>query len=112
MSKIKSKYATKNIDTNLYSEIKINPSSDSETSGVVYVPYVLSEHTEESVEEYNDFMREYHAKHKHCPKCGCTEHTSSLLGYVLYSDRKDEYKDMNRCRCTNCGDTHITHDRK
>lgn len=29
----------------------------------------------------------------------------------VFMDRKDEYKDLNRCVCSNCGDVHTTHDR-
>ena len=56
-------------------------------------------------------MNEYHEKHKHCPKCGSKGYMSTLMGYVLHMDKKDDYKDLNNCTCSDCGDHHTTHDR-
>lgn len=79
--------------------------------GYVLAPYILGEHTEESSKQYDIFMREYHSKHECCPKCGNKQHTTTLVGYILNWDKKDEYKDLNRCVCTKCGDNHSAHDR-
>ena len=37
--------------------------------GIVYLPYIMVEHTDESLKEYKKFMTEYERKHKYCPKC-------------------------------------------
>jgi transcription elongation factor Elf1 len=80
--------------------------------GYVWIPYVIAETTENKPsEEYNEFMREYELQHKCCPKCGHHECSSTLVGYILYMDKKDEYKDLNKCVCSRCGDRHTTHDR-
>ena len=62
----------------------------------IFLPYVCVEHTEESLKAYNVFMREYHKQHKYCPKCGATEHTSTLFGYVLNWNKKEEYKKRHK----------------
>jgi len=60
-------------------------------------------------EIYETFMKEYRIKHEVCPKCGTKSHISTLLGYIFNSSTPDEYKDLNRCTCSNCGDVmHIT----
>lgn len=79
--------------------------------GYVYAPYTPCEHTEESLKEYNDFMSEYNLEHKLCPKCGEESHMSTLMGYVLVHGKESEYKDLNRCTCMSCGDSHTTHER-
>lgn len=72
----------------------------------------LSEHEKfQRQYDYDRFMEEYDRNHACCPKCGSIEYMTTLVGYVLNLDKKDEYKDKNRCRCGDCGDTHITHDR-
>lgn len=77
----------------------------------VLAPFVLSEHTEESTKQYTLFMKKYHKQHKYCPKCGGEEHTTTLVGYILDWDKKEEYKDLNRSVCAKCGDKHSSHDR-
>ena len=79
--------------------------------GYIYLPYVLKNHTKESLERHNKFMREYEDKHKLCPKCGGEEHITTLIGYVLEVGKEEEYKDKNICICSICGNRHITHDR-
>lgn len=121
MKKIKTNYATKMIDGKFYGKINIEnqPIIKSLTEdeikegkqGHVLAPYILGEHTEESSKRYSEFMKEYHNQHKYCPKCDNKQHTTTLVGYILNWDKKDEYKDMNRCVCTKCGDNHSTHDR-
>lgn len=80
-------------------------------TGLVFAPYIIRQHTEESLKEYNEFMSTYNKLHECCPKCGGKGHTSTLMGYALDSENKEGYKDKNSCCCSNCGDTHITHDR-
>jgi len=123
MKKIKTNYSKKMIDSSKYSIINIKDSSttnikDSSTTeeemknkGCVFMPYVLREHTEESLKQYKDFMKTYSKQHKYCPKCGSTEHISTLVGYPLIWDKKEEYKNLNICKCTKCGDKHSRHDR-
>ena len=68
----------------------------------------------EICQDYINFIdndEEYHKQHKYCPKCGGEQHTTTHVGYVLNWDKKDEYKDLNRCVCTKCGDNHSAHDR-
>ena len=78
--------------------------------GCIYVPYVSVSVTESS-DEYNKFMEEYRKLHALCPVCGSKNHSTTLVGYVLNMDKKDEYKDKNRCTCSDCKDVHIAHDR-
>lgn len=79
--------------------------------GYVYAPYVIRQHTEESLKEYDEFMSIYNKLHEYCPKCGGKDHISTLMGYALNLENKEEYKDENSCVCSNCGNIHITHDR-
>lgn len=71
---------------------------------------MVKEFNEQSVEN-DDFKKEYNEKHKLCPKCGAIQHSSTLVAYILYSDKKEEYKDLNACVCSECGDKHTAHDR-
>ena len=52
--------------------------------------FKISSFISEKVKEYNEFMTEYHNKHKYCPKCNSTEHTTTLVGYILNSDNKSQ----------------------
>lgn len=61
--------------------------------------------------EYTDFMKSYHDNHRYCPDCNSDKFKTTLFGYILNLDKKDEYKDLNKCICLNCGSTHILHDR-
>jgi hypothetical protein len=61
--------------------------------------------------DYDEFMKMYNKEHKVCPKCGSNKHTSTLMGYIFDNSKPDEYKDLNRCQCTNCGDQHTCHER-
>ena len=66
------------VNSKYYSKIKIEPSNELKESsesidgnpGYIYVPYIIGEHTEESLKEYNDFMETYKNEHKLCPNCG------------------------------------------
>jgi hypothetical protein len=79
--------------------------------GIIYVPYILTEHTDKSLNSYNDFKDNYNRQRLNCPVCGHTTYTSTLMGYTLNWDDKDNYMDLNRCVCTNCGDNHTFHER-
>jgi hypothetical protein len=121
MKEIKTDYLNKMVDDKFYEKIKVENVSNIKyltedefkdgKQGYVLAPYIMGEHTEESLKEYNEFMDEYHKQHECCPKCGATEHALTYVGYVLNWDKKDEYKDMNRCECMKCGDKHSAHDR-
>lgn len=54
-------------------------------------------------------LKEYSMKHRLCPICKSEKYSTTLVGYV-YNPVK-EYKDLNSCVCSNCGDRHTTHDR-
>jgi len=77
----------------------------------IFSPYIHIKHTDESLKEYNEFIKEYHKLHECCPKCGGIEHTSTLFCYVLDLNNKHNYKDMNICECKKCGDKHYVHNR-
>lgn len=80
--------------------------------GYVYAPYVMAQTVSPIPDsEYDIFIKEYNEKHKYCPKCGELNYSTTLIDYVMNRDRPYEYKDMNRCKCSKCGDSHITHDR-
>jgi O-acetyl-ADP-ribose deacetylase (regulator of RNase III) len=53
----------------------------------------------------------YRKAHECCPKCGETSHWSTLAGYIMDSDNKEAYKDLNNCECSKCGDNHTCHER-
>ena len=77
----------------------------------IYAPYILGEHSKKSSKEYDKFMKQYDLEHKCCPKCGSEKHVTTLVGYPLDMDKKEEYKDLNSCVCSVCGDKHSIHDR-
>lgn len=62
-------------------------------------------------DEYEKFMMDYNKQHKLCPKCKSDSYSSTCVGYPFYHDDKEGYKDLNRCKCIKCGDTHIRHER-
>jgi hypothetical protein len=62
-------------------------------------------------DERYSFRKEYALKHECCPKCGYDYCMTTLIGYILDLDHKDEYKDRNLCTCNKCEDKHIMHDR-
>lgn len=59
----------------------------------------------------NNFMNQYRKDHALCPKCKSSTHSSTLAGFIFYADKADEYKDLNNCVCSRCGDRHTTHER-
>jgi len=82
-----------------------------EKSRYIYAPYVCVTSTDGPSKEYTDFMSQYNKDHEVCPKCGTKEHTTTLMGYILDMDNKEKYKDLNNCKCSNCGDVHTCHER-
>jgi phenolic acid decarboxylase len=108
----------KEINVDYYKKIRFegafltNDEDKDSEQGIIYVPWVIKDHTEESLKEYNDFMEVYHEQHKFCPNCGCEGNYSfTLMGYMLNMDKKDEYKDLNICNCQKCKNTHTFHER-
>lgn len=71
---------------------------------------VVKDLNEQSVKSDN-FKKEYYLNHKFCPKCGNEGHSTTLVGYILDMDKKEEYKDLNNCVCSKCGDIHTAHER-
>lgn len=60
---------------------------------------------------YHEFMDWYDNEHRYCPVCGAESYWTTLVGYSLIRGREEEYMDLNRCECNNCGDSHTYHDR-
>lgn len=89
----------------------------SKESGVIfanYTPVIESNGIEflmQERREYKKVLKEYHLNHALCPKCGAKGHSTTYMGYIINTAKKDEYKDLNRCVCSECGDVHTTHDR-
>ena len=83
-------------------------------TGLVNMPYqmVMKQPGERdaSDNEYDAFMDQYKIDHAVCPKCGSNQQRTSLIGYVFNRDKKEEYRDRNRCTCMDCGSIHIKHD--
>jgi len=119
--KIKSRYSNKMVSPKGYSTLKIEGDGapkqitqeefENGDRGYLLVPYIMKEHTDESLSDYKKFMSEYHKQHECCPKCGNIPHSTTLVGYVLHSDRREDYKDLNKCMCLVCGDHHTAHER-
>lgn len=111
---MKEEYKNKMIDKSRYSIVDINDikltEEEIKDNNYVFLPYICVEYSDNS-KQYDEFMEEYYKQHECCPKCGQEEHSSTLVGYVFDHNKKDEYKDMNRCECMNCGDNHSIHDR-
>lgn len=84
--------------------------------GITYEQYsdeldVIVEKLNSQNIEHDAFLKEYSEKHKCCPKCGSERYMTTLAGYILDYDKKEEYKDLNTCTCIKCGDTHSKHAR-
>lgn len=103
----------KKLDKSRYSVVDCKQLTAKEIKDKDYVlsPYICVDHNEETLSRYDKFMTEYNENHKYCPKCGATEYTSTLSGYILNWDKKEDYKDMNICKCMKCVYKHTTHDR-
>jgi hypothetical protein len=95
------------MDENHYSNLKVNKKfySKLKITGKNVIP------TEEPSKKYKEFVNEYHKKHKCCPKCGGENHTTTLMGFTLIVGKEEEYKDLNKCQCSDCGNIHTVHDR-
>lgn len=57
------------------------------------------------------FRKEYHKQHRLCPRCGSDKYSTTLVGYPLVAGEEENYKDLNDCKCLDCGDKHTAHDR-
>lgn len=77
--------------------------------GIIYVPWTIQERTEPNV-EYDKFMKQYNKDHKVCPQCGSTHYSMTFVGYPLYMNNKEAYKDENSVECVKCGFKGIAHD--
>lgn len=66
---------------------------------------------QESMTEAEVFRKEYRRLHAACPKCGEASCISTLAGYILDWNKKEEYKDLNTCTCPKCNDVHTRHER-
>lgn len=64
-----------------------------------------------SMSQYREFKDRYREDHAACPRCGATAHSSTYVNYILSLEKADEYKDLNDCICSDCGDRHTTHER-
>lgn len=62
-------------------------------------------------DEMNAFFDQYSKNHRYCPVCGGEECETTLAGYPLDLAHKDQYKDLNKARCSACGNVHTVHDR-
>ena len=82
-----------------------------EKLGYIWAPYISVPVSDEKSSEYDEFMKEYEKLHKFCPKCGGENYSVTFVGYPLDLKKKDKYKDLNTCVCSECGDKHIVHDR-
>jgi hypothetical protein len=63
------------------------------------------------LDEYDKFMMDYRRDHKYCPQCGSEKYVVTLVDYILDFNKKEEYKDLNKCVCQECNDVHIMHER-
>ncbi len=74
--------------------------------------YIAAIRADVERKKYKDFMEEYNRLHAACPKCGATAHSSTYAGYIVNMADTESYKDENSCMCSECGDRHITHERR
>jgi hypothetical protein len=65
----------------------------------------------QSEQKYTSFMNQYRKDHALCPKCKNSCHYSTLVSFAYNTDKPEEYKDLNKCVCSKCGDKHIGHER-
>jgi DNA-directed RNA polymerase subunit M/transcription elongation factor TFIIS len=83
--------------------------NDDITPGIIYAPFVLQTRTEPNP-DYDKFMKKYHRDHSRCPNCGSNKMKTTLMGYPLHMDRKEDYKDLNSVSCEKCGYRGKRHD--
>jgi hypothetical protein len=118
IKKITFRYTLKKVNPEFYETIEIKKMNVAEVSiekeyiesAYIYLPYT-SLCVDKPSKEYKKFMRKYSKAHKVCPKCGSKMHSTTLVGYAFYSEKKEEYKDLNDCVCSKCGDKHTAHER-
>ena len=79
--------------------------------GYVFAPFICTEHTEESLKEYDEFMKKYRKEHELCPVCGGKAHSTTLMAYAYNHDKPDDYRDLNICQCCCCSNKHTNHAR-
>ena len=118
------------LDNNMYRKIKFSDltadtnevlvgykGEGSDKVGIIYADYLPViggdefEFLMEGRIECKNFLKEYKINHAKCPKCGAESHSTTYVGYILHMDKKDEYKDLNKCVFSECGNVHTTHDR-
>ena len=90
--------------------------------GFIYAPFIpvepchliTNETTQEEIRSWDpeayDFRENYAKQHRVCPKCGSRNFSTTLVGYPLYKDHMETYKDLNRIECYNCGWKGVRHD--
>ncbi len=62
--------------------------------------------------ERDEFLENYENDHLVCPNCGeIDNYRSTLVGYILHMDDKENYKNLNKCTCMKCNDVHTKHER-
>jgi len=122
MKKRKSRYKLTEINPKFYEKINTENLGEHKAltqeefeggmQGIIYAPYILitTEDCKPS-KEYTKFMKQYKKNHEVCPKCGSKSHSTTLVDYVFYADKKEDYKDLNLCICSDCGDRHTMHER-
>ena len=111
---IKTKYSKKIVNSNYYGTINVSGSTDDTLSaGTIFVPYIMETTKPDASpsDVYTEFMKMYALEHRYCPKCGSDSYSTTLMGYPLVQGEEQNYKDLNNCGCTNCGDVHTTHER-
>lgn len=75
-------------------------------NNIIYGNYIPFIHEKGSKEE---LFHRYYSSHKKCPKCGGTNISQTLMGFVMDANNYDAFKDENKCNCK-CGWTGIVHD--
>lgn len=109
------RYSNKKINPKFYGKIQISnlklDQTPGDQPGYILAPFKLVDHTLETLNHYRALMDQYREQHKYCPKCGHDSHTTTLMAYILNTDKPENYKDLNKCVCSKCGDIHTTHDR-
>lgn len=116
---MKDKYSSKKINGEYYGKTNIsslqNLAQKNEDGslgpGYVLAPFIAIESSKERSKEYDEFMKKYHENHSLCPNCKSNSYSTTLVGYILDWNNKEDYKDLNNCRCVNCNDVHTMHER-
>ena len=116
MKELKSRYSLNKVNEKYYETLKITGDNTGNNPNIVYIPYKIVTKSEDDEKtksdiEYDNFMKEYDNKHKLCPNCKSENYTTTLVGYILNMDKKEDYKDLNTCVCVDCKNVHSAHDR-